>query len=709
MRWGIAALGIALLSLTGASSAFAGEDAGLVTAANGNLRTGWYPDEPTIEPSKVTEKNAKEEFTGFTEAFKAELKGQIYAQPLIANGTLLVVTEEDWAYGLDPVTGTVLWEKQFGAPVTAGETGSDATVQCPPPPDLYPYIGITSTPVIDTEKNIAYFVSNSYVTGDSGEIGWYMNAISLSSGEEVHGFPVKIEGGAENLPGLTFEPVQSLQRPALLLLEGVVYAGFGSHCDVEPFKGWLVGVSTAGKVVTKWATSKKGASIWQSGGGLISDGPRRIIFATGPDPESSHEHPESFPLPGPGDEPMEGRLDDSVVQVEVQSNHSIKAEDFFSPFNNVELDEKDMDLGSAAPIALPPEFGEGTNHPELLVQASKQGKVYLLDRDDLGGTVEEPGPDDVVQTVGQFGGVWDAAAAWPGEGGYVYIPAVAVGNTDDAGGNYLRFFEYKTKDGEPELSLLAETKGARKFGFGSGSPIVTSNGTKSGSALLWTTWCPGEEKVGERGCEGAELRAYEVRPKTKEDVLPVWYKAIGTAAKFSRPDASKGFVYVGNNEGDVFGFSRPGAPEGQNTERAAEEERVQHASEEAAREAKEELEAKEAERAKAEEERAEREKAQREKAEQERAEREQAQHEKAEKKNAKQTNEPNAKQEKKLNLQSSRRPASSPRRCSRRPWRANLHRASRSSSCAPRRPSSAPAGASSSPPTTSPRPARSSW
>ena len=60
---------------------------------------------------------------------------------------------------------------------------------------------------------------------------------------------------------MKFEATQELQRPALMMMNGVVYAGFGSHCDHTPYEGWIVGVSTSGQVTTKWATSGHGDSI----------------------------------------------------------------------------------------------------------------------------------------------------------------------------------------------------------------------------------------------------------------------------------------------------------------------------------------------------------------------------------------------------------------------------------------------------------------
>jgi hypothetical protein len=568
-HWALAAITASILALAFASPALAGE----VTGASDNLRTGWYP-EAAIDPGVV-------EAGHFGEAFKTHLQGQIYAQPLVANGTLLVATESNVVYGLDPFSGSVLWEKKFGIAVTAGEEPSD-TIPCT---DLQPTVGITSTPVIDTEKDLAYFTSTRYVSGNEGETGWYMNAIDLSNGEEARNFPVRIEGEAENLPGVKFEPVQALQRPSLLMMHGVVYAAFGSHCDNTPFEGWLVGVSSVGKVTAKFVAARSGASIWQSGGGLISDGEGRIIFTTGnaPNPEA-----EAFPLPGPGDEPQEGRLDDSVVRVEVQSDGTIKPRDFFAPFNVEFLDTSDFDLGSSAPLALPSGFGN-VKHPKLLVQSGKYGDMYLLDREHLGGTDQgggsgqgEGGNDATVQDVGNFGGVWAAGAAWPGDGGYVYLPSASEGRTDDDNGGSLQFFKYEEAGGEPRLSTHpATTAGGteRQFGFGSGGPIVTSKGLEPNSGLVWSTWCPHEEAEGERGCEGAELRAYKATPGSEEEgVEAIFGLKIGTATKFSRPDASKGHIYLANNEGVAYGFAAAEpASERETHEQEAATEREQHA------------------------------------------------------------------------------------------------------------------------------------
>jgi hypothetical protein len=376
-----------------------------------------------------------------------------------------------------------------------------------------------------------------------------MHAVHLASGEELSGFPVELSGrSAENIAGLTLVGNKQLQRPALLLMEGVVYAGFGSHCDFTPYAGFIAGVSTGGAFKTMWASSKTEGSIWQSGGGLISDGPKQILVTTANGTPSG----EGDPAKGPGNAPPEGSLAESVVRLQVNIDGHLKATDFFSPFNNKELDKEDFDLGSAAPIALPSQYFGTPADPNLLVQAGKKGEVYLLNRNELGGMGQGPeGKDKVIEEkgLGEYGGVWDGSALWPGDGGYVYIPGVSKPGTGQENFNYLRYFKYGVKGEVPNLSSAATS--TEQFGFGSGAPIITSNGTSSGSAVLWITHCPYVEP---NHCEGAELEAYYAVP-VGGGAQRLWKAPIGWASKFSRPEASAGHIYVGNKEGQLFSFS----------------------------------------------------------------------------------------------------------------------------------------------------------
>ncbi|MFG1806253.1 choice-of-anchor D domain-containing protein, partial [Streptomyces sp. NPDC049040] len=516
-----ASLAAGLIGL-GLSPAQASEPTGSVDS----LRTGWDQSEPNLSPSDVRS-------SSFGQLWKApaQLDGQIYAQPLVVGGTIVAVTESNRAYGLDRTTGAVLWQRSFGPawPASALNCG-----------DLTPTVGSTATPVYDPASGAVYLTTKVDDGANPLNPHWYMHALDPVTGAEKSGFPVTIQGTPSNDPAQSFLPAYEMQRPGLLLLDGVVYAGFGGHCDAPPYRGYVVGVSTTNPSVTSmWATeagaSNVGAGIWQSGGGLVSDGPGRIFLATGNGVS---------PAPGPGSAPP-GTLAESVVRLQVQSDQSLKAADFFSPSNAPTLDQRDTDLGSGGPVGLPDSFGTAS-HPHLMVQQGKDGRIFLLDRDHLGGSSQgTDGTDGVVGITGPLKGQWGHPAAWGGDGGYVYL----VGN----GGSMVALHRGVTGSGNPALSVAGSSQDS--FPYTSGSPVVTSDGTRSGSALVWVVWSGGPTGV------NAQLRAYSPVPDAN-GVLPlVWSAPIGTAAKFATPATDGGQVFVGTREGKVYAFGNPvGSP-----------------------------------------------------------------------------------------------------------------------------------------------------
>jgi hypothetical protein len=202
-------------------------------------------------------------------------------------------------------------------------------------------------------------------------------------------------------------------------------------------------------------------------------------------------------------------------------------------------------------VALPDALGTAA-HPHLLAQAGKEGILYLLDRDDLGGYRQgADGGDRVVQKVGPGGGVWSKPSVWPGDGGYVYVPVVNACSPVDGSGCLLALKMGASAEGTPMLSQVG-TSGST-FAYGTSAVVVTSDGTRSGSALLWTVWSSGWNGV------GGELRAYDAVPQN--GTLPLRYLAgIGTSAKFSAPAVGDGRLFVGTRDGHVIGFGVTGAP-----------------------------------------------------------------------------------------------------------------------------------------------------
>ena len=241
------------------------------------------------------------------------------------------------------------------------------------------------------------------------------------------------------------------------------------------------------------------------------------------------------------------------MRLDVQPDGSLKAADFFAPFNATSLDEWDADFASGGVTGLPDEYFGTPAIPHLAVAVGKDGYVYLLNRDELGGIGQGPsGSDDVVQRIGPYGGVWSRPGVWPGEGGWVYIPTASGGTSAAGSSGNLRVYQYGLSGtGTPTLSLQGTSSEA--FGFSSSAPIITSDGTTPGSALVWIVWAPNG------GGEGAQLRAYDPIPVNGEPVM-LWSAPIGTSAKFATPGVGAGRLYVGTRDGHVIAFGSPVTP-----------------------------------------------------------------------------------------------------------------------------------------------------
>lgn len=515
----------ALVALT--SIVVTNAKADVTTVSSDTYRTGWDQNEPGLTPAQVSSSD-------FGQQFSTAVDGQVYAQPVIIGSTVVVATETNHVYGIDATSGAVKWTDTYGAPWPAsGVTTPGATWSCG---DLAPYIGITSTPVYDPTSGYVYLTSKE----DGGTYHeapiWKMHAVNPTTGAEKSGFPVVIGGSPSNDSSLVFNPVEQGQRPGLLLMNGVVYAGFGSVCDQGNWRGYVAGISTAGVKTALWAdetgSTNKGGGIWNSGGGLVGDGSGHIEFATGNG---------IAPQVGPGTSPP-STMSESVISLTVKSDGSLTASDFFSPSDAVTLDTNDKDLGSGGVMAIPDGYGT-TAVPHLSVTQGKDGRVFLLNRDNLGGRGQAAGGGDAtVQTLGPYGGCYCHPAFWGAGSGYVYY---------SSNSGPLQAFSLGTSGtGTPALALVGQS--ALTFTYlTEGSPVVTSNGTAPGSSVVWV-----ERSTDATGANGT-LLAYNGTPNADGSMTLLWSGPIGTAVKFGTPATNNGRVYVGTRDGHLLSFGRP--------------------------------------------------------------------------------------------------------------------------------------------------------
>jgi hypothetical protein len=384
-------------------------------------RTGWFPYETTLTVANVP--TLKNKFTH-------NVDGTVYAQPLYAHrvdipgagphNVVYVATENDTVYAFDADTNQpALWQRSLIPPGEQIVTEADVSTNQPATScnNIVPVIGITSTPVIDCGTYTMYVVAKTKKTvGSNTTFHYRLYALDITTGYDRIG-PVEISG---SVPGtgepndghghVFFDPHWHLNRPGLLLLNGVVYVGFGSHCDkhLDPqdplprYHGWVFGYSAATLApagafsacpdvpINQWGRS--GAGIWQSGMGLAADPQGFVYFATG-------NGDLTVNLPG-------GRnYGDTVVKL--QNNFTVP--DYFTPSDQPKLLEGDIDLGSGGVLILP-DPPLGMHLLPLLVTCGKDGNVLLIDRNNM-GKYTPGGPDKLVQfpPVPQSG-VWGGPA-----------------------------------------------------------------------------------------------------------------------------------------------------------------------------------------------------------------------------------------------------------------------------------------------------------
>src|SRR5260370_26003540 len=259
----------------------------------------------------------------------------------------------------------------------------------------------------------------------------------------------------------------------------------------------------------------------------MSDGTGRIFLSTanGVPPSAS---PGTSPPP---------ELGDSVVRLNVAASGGMSAADYFSPADAPALDANDTDFGSGAPVGL--SFGTWA-YPHLLVQVGKDGRVFLLNRDNLGGRAQgSGGTDQIVAKAGPYQGEWGHPAAF----GPDASPVTSSASNDYlfyiGKGDQMRYLQFgANSSGTPALADVANT--STTFGYTSGSPVVTSNGYSPASGVVWAV------AVATKSGARATLVAFDAGPRrTCTAALPctlssIWSAPIGTASEFTIPATDSG-------------------------------------------------------------------------------------------------------------------------------------------------------------------------
>ncbi len=543
------AVAAGITTVTASLNGISGNDAFNVTVAPGhavsvttwhvdNNRSGLNAGEQSLTPANVTPQT-------FGKLFSYLVDGYAYAEPLLVSNVtiggkvhnvLYVATEHDSVYAFDADnygTGAPLWQ------VSVLQTGETPVTN---DPDLQPYDGITSTPVIDPTTKTMYVVSKQIKSGSSAT--FRLSALDITTGAQKFGGPVTIAAtvagtNSDSVGGVVSLTTSCIQRAALLLANGNVYMGFGG-CH----SGWLLaynktslaqtGVFNSSPNLDGEGTYASAGGVWMGSGGPVADSAGNVYVATGNGPwdgmtawaDSVLRFPPT-PTAGP--------------------NGTMQPSDYFTPDAYQYMDCNDADLAAGGLLMIP-----GTGQ---LLAGGKTSKLFLVNAANLGH--EQANDAGAAQTL-QFDGSFSYASA----------------NCLDANGNNYSttinpfeifgtaaYFNGSVYLGITPTSSAATFPGIGRFMY-SGTltaydytapslqentrgttPFISANGTANG--ILWMI-DQGQPIGSPEPSTSATLRAYEAsdlsdelyNSSTNSGDVP------GYGIRFSSPIVANGKVYI---------------------------------------------------------------------------------------------------------------------------------------------------------------------
>jgi hypothetical protein len=493
----------------------------VLTYHNDAARTGQNLNETILTTANVNS-------SGFGKLGFLTVQGRVDAEPLYVPGLMIagashnvvfVATEHDLVYAFDADNFSELWQVSV---LGSGEESSDDH-GCG---QITPEIGVTSTPAIDPKagaRGTIFVVAMS--KSASGNYRQRLHALDLTTGAEQTGSPTTIQATFPNSSGqVTFDSGQYAERAGLLLLNGVIYLGWTSHCDQNPYTGWVMGYSESTlqqvSVINITPNGSEG-SIWMSGAGLAADSSGFIYFLAANGTFDTTLNGSGFPT--------NGDYGNAFMKLSTSGN-SLSVADYFTMHNTVSESSADQDLGSGGALVLPDMKDASGNTVHLAVGAGKDANIYVVNRDSM-GKFNAANDSAIYQEIGAAvgGGVFALPAYFNG--------TVYYGGVSDS----LKAFPVVNA----RLATAPSSRSAIVYAYPGATPSISANGSSNG--IVWAV---------ENGSTGV-LHAYDATNLATE-----LYNSDQAAAgrdqfsdnKFITPMIANGKVYVGTPTGViVFG------------------------------------------------------------------------------------------------------------------------------------------------------------
>jgi hypothetical protein len=460
--------------------------------------------------------------------------------------------------------GTILWSRQLGTP------GIVPTLDGGMP------LGVLSTPIIARHLS----PPRIYVTSMDASVGWQVFAVDITNGQILPGWPIQINDAVlatvnQNGPARFQPPTAMSQRGALnmSLDGGLLYVPFGSYFDGGV--GWMTTVDTVHpSVVSAFSAAPSmdaigNGGMWGSAGGAV-DANGRVYITVGNSPSGSATTPRIW--------------GDSLLVWSPLS--TLQLAGTYSTFNYCQLDQSDIDLSGSAPMIIPDLDTTTTSTPHLVAFGGKQGNVYLVDRDNLPGRLDQRQPCSTDATTdrsllspdiqSQFGtrgplnvfgpysetvGLGDRArmrstpAYFRGADGSHYLlvsgsPKADVNSSTSVPPGLARL-RIVTTPAAPAYLRLDAVENTLVF-QNPGSPVVTSNG--SSDAIVWVMDPNLLRSQPLIGPNAPHPNLFAIDAATMK---PLWQSTpnlLNVSGKYNTPTIARGVVFVGTDRIHAFGL-----------------------------------------------------------------------------------------------------------------------------------------------------------
>jgi hypothetical protein len=486
-------------------------------------RSGLNPAESTLTLANVTSAT-------FGLLRTLSVDGRVDAQPLYlsqlsvagaAHNVVFAATEHDSVFAFDGDSGAVLWHVSL---LAAGESTSSSQ-GCG---QITPEIGVTATPVIDRSAGANGAIYLVAMSMDSNKAYHQrLHALDITTGAELLGGPTEISASYPTSGGSnSFNPGQHAERAALLLSNGTIYTSFTSHCDGQPYSGWIIAfVQTSlavSGVLNVAANSSAGPAVWMSGGGPGADAAGNIYLLTANGAFETTMDANGFP--------SLKDFGNSFLKIS-SASAGLSVLDYFAMSNAVAESNADEDLGSGGEMLLPDLTDSNNTVRHLVIGAGKDGNIYVVDRDSMGKF--SPGSNNIFQMLNGVlpGGIWSTPAYFNGT---VYY--------GDVSGTLKAFAIAGAK-----LLAAPQSQSATQFTFPGTAPSVSANGTSNG--IVWA----------HENTNPAVLHAYDATNLAHElynsNQAPGNRDHFGAGNKYITPIVADGRVFVGTTDAiAVFGI-----------------------------------------------------------------------------------------------------------------------------------------------------------